>query len=456
MSNKTKGNILIADDNKAALSALDMLLRFEFEKVATVANPNLIPEMLRKSDVDIVLLDMNFTSGASTGNEGLFWLKEIKKHSPTTEVIMITAFGDVELAVKAVKSGAADFALKPWENEKLLATLHATLKYRRTNLEVKKLKSREKDMKMELGNQHPVLIGTSCSMQRVYRLVDKVAATEANVLVTGENGTGKELIAREIHKKSMCSGELMVNVDMGSIPESLFESELFGHKKGSFTDAREDRMGKFQLANKGTLFLDEIGNLPYPLQSKLLVALQNRCVVPVGSNQYVPVDIRLICATNGNLADEVTKGNFREDLLYRINTIHIHLPPLRERDEDIEELAAHFIQHYAKKYQKPGIKINGAAIKKLNRYHWPGNVRELQHTIEKAIILAEDKLLAPEDFVLYNKHEGPKYNRQTLDEMEKAMIEKAIEANDGNITAVAVQLGITRQTLYNKLKKHDL
>ena len=453
---KKTGKILIVDDNKGALSALELLLQFDFEHVVTLPGPNRIHTTLQQTEFDIVLLDMNFTAGVNTGNEGLYWLQEIKKVSPDTEVVMITAYGDIELAVKALKLGAADFTVKPWENEKLIATLKAALRLRQSNMEVTRLKNREKNMKQEWNGEPKKIVGNSPEIGKVMQLVEKVAATDANVLITGENGTGKELVARAIHQRSDRKNELMVTVDMGAIPESLFESELFGHKKGAFTDAKEDRTGKFQLANKGTLFLDEIGNLPYPLQSKLLIALENRSVFPVGSDRKMPVDIRLISATNQDMEEMIKAERFREDLLYRINTIPIHVPPLRERGKDIELLASFFLERFAKKYQKADLHLDAQALKKLMRYHWPGNVRELQHTLEKAVILAESNTLSPNDFLFQGYTRAKKDEEKTLEEMEKEIIVSTVEKYNGNLTAAANQLGISRQTLYNKIKRYDL
>lgn len=450
------GKILIVDDNKSALSALKLLLQFEFETVVAISNPNQIMAEIRATDFDVVLLDMNFSAGVNTGNEGIFWLGEIKKQSPTCEVVMITAYGDVELAVKALKLGAADFILKPWENEKLIATLHSSYKLRCSNVKVDELKSREKTIKKEINTDQRQIIGSSPKMLKVLQLICKVAKTDANVLITGENGTGKELVAREIHQKSERAAELMVSIDMGAIPETLFESELFGHKKGAFTDAREDRIGKFQLAHGGSLFLDEIGNLPMPMQAKLLAALENRTIVPVGSNKTVPIDIRLISATNCNLDELVDKQQFRQDLLYRLNTIRIEVPPLRERVEDIELLAAFFLKKFEKKYRKTQLRLSSDAIKKLSKYHWPGNVRELQHAVEKAVILSETSVIQADDFALRASSVIKENQLLTLDEMEKQMIEVAVEKNQGNLTFVANQLGISRQTLYNKMKRYDL
>ena len=450
------GKILIVDDNKSALSALKLLLGFEFETVVAISNPNQIISELRATDYDLVLLDMNFSAGVNTGNEGLYWLGEIKKQSPACEVVMITAYGDVELAVKALKLGAADFILKPWENEKLVATLLAAYKLRCSNLKVDELKTHEKTLKKEINTDQRQLIGSSPKMLKVLQLIAKVAKTDANVLITGENGTGKELVAREIHQKSDRASELMVSIDMGAIPETLFESELFGHKKGAFTDAREDRIGKFQLAHGGTLFLDEIGNLPLPMQAKLLAALENRAIVPVGSNKAIPIDIRLISATNCDLEEWVEKQQFRQDLLYRLNTIRIEVPPLRERGEDIELLATFFLKRFEKKYRKSQLRISSDAIKKLSKYHWPGNVRELQHAVEKAVILSESSVIQVEDFTLRAPSAIKENQLYTLEEMEKQMIEASMDKHQGNLTFVANQLGISRQTLYNKIKRYDI
>lgn len=449
------GKILVADDNKNALSALKMLLQLDFGIVYTVSNPNLILSTLEKDDIDIVLLDMNFSAGINTGNEGLYWLGEIRKKSPTTEVVMITAYGDVELAVKALKNGAADFVLKPWENEKLLATLHATLKFRRSNVQVQALRQQEQILKKGLNQEQRQILGTSPGILHMLQTISKVARTDANVLITGENGTGKELVAQEIHRRSERNSELLISVDMGAVHENLFESELFGHKKGAFTDAFEDRVGKFQLAHRGTLFLDEIGNLPHPLQSKLLAALQNRTIIPVGSNQPADIDIRLICATNCDLDDLVEKQKFREDLLYRINTICIEVPPLRERGDDVELLANYFLAYFEKKYRRNKMVLGQKALQKLKTYAWPGNVRELRHTIEKAVILNDSGTLKPDDFVFKSSAKLPGVG-YTLEEMEKHLIEATLDRFKGKHAPVAHQLGISRQTLYNKIKRYDL
>jgi DNA-binding NtrC family response regulator len=433
-----------------------MLLQCEFETVVTLAGPKQIYAELSKTDFDLVLLDMNFSAGVNTGNEGLFWLGEIKSKAPSIEVVMITAYGDVELAVKALKKGAADFILKPWENEKLVATLKSALKLRRSNLEVIELKHKEKTLKTGFNQEHRPVIGSSPCMLQMMQVITKVAKTDANVLITGENGTGKELVAREIHRRSERNHELLVTVDMGAIPESLFESEFFGHKKGSFTDAREDRIGKFQLAHKGSLFLDEIGNLPLSMQTKLLATLQNRTIIPVGSNQPVTTDIRLISATNCDLEQLIARQQFREDLLYRLNTIRIEIPPLRERGSDIELLATYFLRSFEKKYHKASLKFSAQTIHKLMKHSWPGNVRELQHTIEKAVILSDSDTLKPDDFILKSGGRLTEPELMTIEEMEKQMIEAALDKFNGNHSAVASQLGITRQTLYNKIKRYGL
>ncbi len=448
--------ILIVDDNLGALSALKMFLQFEFKHIKTISNPNMLNSLVPRGEFDVVLLDMNFSAGVNSGNEGLFWLSEIKKLSPNTEVIMITAFGDVELAVKALKLGAADFVLKPWENEKLLATLKAACNLSKSKKEVNKLTKKENSLKDEINKTRSNFIGESKAIKRVKSMITKVAKTDANILITGENGTGKEIVAIEIHNQSERSTEILVTVDMGAIAETLFESELFGHKKGAFTDARTDRVGKFELADKGSLFFDEIGNLPLAMQSKLLAVLQNRKIVQVGANRETPIDIRLISATNSNLDELVEKHGFREDLLYRLNTIRIELPPLRDRGDDIELLATHFLKLYEKKYKQENLILSDKAINKLNNYNWPGNVRELQHSIEKAVILSESNTIEADDFNFKNSATTITQDDTTLENMEKQMIEAALYKHCGNYSAAAQQLGITRQTIYNKIKKYGL
>lgn len=450
-------SILIVDDNKSILSALELLLKGRCKKVKTLSSPNLLLSELQKENYDVLLLDMNFSAGINTGNEGIYWLQRVLEYDQGLSVVMITAYGDVELAVKAVRMGATDFVLKPWDNEKMLVTIDSAWRLNQSRKEVRKLKLKEKQLIAEINRPAHNLIGSSPAWKNVMGLVAKVASTNANVLITGENGTGKELVAHEIHRLSERADNVMVTVDMGSITESLFESELFGHKKGSFTDAHTDRIGKIETANEGTLFLDEIGNLPIPMQAKLLSVLQNRTVIRVGDNNPVNVDVRLICATNCNLLQMVANGLFREDLLYRINTIHIELPPLRSRKSDIAELALFFLNKYSSKYNKQGIELSETAIRKLEDYSWPGNVRELQHSIEKAIILCDNSVLQPSDFVFRSIENTESVNYEgTLEEMEKKLIADAIYKHEGNLTNVSNQLGISRQTLYNKIKKYGL
>ena len=452
MSNK----ILIVDDKKSVLTALEMLVQTEFDEVITLSNPNTLISTLENDKIDVVLLDMNFRAGVNSGNEGIYWLNEIQKTDPTVVVIMITAYGDIELAVKAVKAGAFNFILKPWDNNKLLSTLHSALRLRSSKLENSSLKKERQNLKQQLNPSNYHLIGESPAMLGVLEMVRKVAETDADILITGENGTGKELIAREIHRYSKRRDEIFLNVDMGAISEHLFESEFFGHKKGAFTDAREERVGKFETANKGTIFLDEIGNLSLPLQAKMLTALQNRTITKVGDNKPIPIDIRLVSATNKDVNAMVADGTFREDLLYRINTIHIELPPLRERGNDVILLADFYIEKYARKYGKPGLKISRTAQQKLLSYDWPGNVRELQHNIERAVILSDGSMLTEYSFSLAKRTNiHPDFQTLTIEEMEKEMILSCIEREKGNMSAVAKKLGITRQTLYNKLRRFE-
>jgi len=453
-----KGKILILDDNKSVLTALEMLLQTEFDNVYTLKSPNALISTIQKHKIDAVLLDMNFSAGINNGNEGIFWLNQIQQCDPLVSVIMITAYGDVELAVKAVKEGAFDFILKPWDNNKLISTLNASLKLRKSKIENASLLKTTETLKQELKQSAQSFIGQSEPIKRVMDMVKKVAATDANIFISGENGTGKELIAREIHSHSKRNKEIMLTVDMGALNETLFESELFGHTKGSFTDAKASRIGKFEAAENGTLFLDEIGNLSLTLQAKMLSSLQNRTIVKVGSNTQIPINIRLISASNKDLNRMVSDDLFREDLLYRINTISINLPPLRDRGNDILLIAEFYLKKYANKYEKYGIKLNQKAIQKLLSYKWPGNVRELQHTMEKAVILADNKVLNEDSFSLSDATINLKkdLHHKTLDEMEKEMILANIHNESGNMSSVAKNLGISRQTLYNKLKRYGI
>ncbi len=452
-----KGTLLAVDDNKALLAAIEIIMHNEFEKVITLSDPNRINEILRQNDVDIVMLDMNFRAEYQNGNEGLFWMREIFKYDSNISVVIVTAYGDIELAVRAIREGAVDFILKPWEESKLMATINVAWQLRLSRLEASTLKNDNLLLKREINKTGEKIIhGASPTMINVSNIVRKVAGTDANVLITGENGTGKELVAREIHNLSRRSGELMVSVDMGSITESLFESELFGHVKGAYTDAKEDRKGKFEQANRGTLFLDEIGNMSLQAQAKMLSVLQNRYVVRVGSNKQIQVDIRLVCATNCDLIKMVKEGRFREDLLYRINTIMIEVPPLRDRVDDIPILANHFLKVHSERYGKNAMKISTHALEKLANHDWPGNVRELQHAVEKAVIMSESNILKPSDFVFSSTSRVLQDDNITLDEMEKNKITECLKRHNSNMSMVAVKLGITRQTLYNKMRKYNL
>lgn len=442
------GTIIIVDDNKGVLTAVQLLLKNHFSKAITLSSPVSLSSVLREENPEVVLLDMNFTSGINNGNEGLFWLHEIKRQYPNLPVVLFTAYADIDLAVRGIKEGATDFIVKPWDNQKLVETL--------LNAASQAKEGKKKNRKKENPSIAAMYWGESSAMQQLRMLVEKVATTNANILITGENGTGKEMLAWEIHALSSRYKETMVSVDMGAITESLFESELFGHVKGSFTDAHADRTGKFEAANHSSLFLDEIGNLPYHLQAKLLTAIQQRSIVRVGSNEPVPVDIRLICATNRNLQGMVDKGEFREDLLYRINTIHVEIPPLRNRREDIVPLAERFITRFCKQYDKAPISLTASACEKLTAHSWYGNIRELEHAIEKAVIICDGNSIPAEMFQLVQKTEIQQTEASTLEEMEKAMIRKALDKCGGNLSAVASQLGITRQTLYNKMKKFGL
>ncbi|TGV03410.1 sigma-54-dependent transcriptional regulator [Flavivirga rizhaonensis] len=452
-----KGKILIVDDKKSVLSALELLLQSEYKTITTLANPNGITSISDLNTYNVIMLDMNFSAGVNTGNEGFYWLKRINELTQNTSIIMMTAYGGVELAVRALKEGATDFILKPWDNHKLLSTIQSAYQLQQSRKEVSHLKEKTKHLKQLINKNETPIIGNSKAINQVLKITQKVAKTKANILITGENGTGKELIAQAIHNGSLRKDEVLVTVDMGAITESLFESELFGHTKGAFTDAHEDRAGKFETANGGTLFLDEIGNLSLTLQAKLLAVLENREIFRVGSNDPIPVDIRLICATNCNLEQMVDEDLFREDLLYRINTIQIEVPPLRLRDDDILLLAEYFLTSYSSKYGKSGLKLNASSKKKLLNHQWPGNVRELQHTIERSVILSEHNILTSNDFVFKKQaFSATQEMNITLDDMEKTMIENALVKHEQNFSAAANQLGITRQTLYNKIKRYGI
>lgn len=449
---KKEGNILVVDDNRSILEALKILLSSYFNKVVTIPSPNQIKSKLHSEKIDLVLLDMNFSAGINNGNEGLFWLSEIKKERPDCIVILITAYAEIELAIKAIKEGANDFIIKPWNNAKLVSTLQSAIQSKKTK------KKERKNTSSEISDEQPMYWGNSNTMKHLQLITEKIAVTDANVLITGENGTGKEMLAQTIFQLSSRKDQQFVCVDMGSITETLFETELFGHVKGAFTDAKNDHTGKFELAQNGTLFLDEIGNLPYYLQSKLLTAIQRRSIIRVGNNTPIDIDIRLICATNRQLENMVILGTFREDLLYRINTIHLEIPPLRSRKEDIIPLASIFLKRYCKKYNKQYPEFPDDVKDILLKHTWPGNIRELQHCMEKAVIISENGTLRKHDIQItsYPQTQTSLDTGITLNEMEYEMIKLAIKQHKGNMSAVASQLGISRQTLYNKMKKYDL
>lgn len=438
-----KGTLLVVDDSHNILAAVKMLAESAFENVVTISNPNSIPARLRTDKPDVVLLDMNFVSGVNTGNEGLYWLRQIKSISRSVSVVLFTAYADINLAVTGMRDGADDFIVKPFENKKMLETL---------------LNARDKMSPSTAKKQQSAMFwGDSPAMKSLRTVAEKVAATDANILITGENGTGKEMLAKEIHRMSLRSSRSMVAIDMGAVSETLFESELFGHMKGAFTDAKSDKQGKFELAEGGTLFLDEIGNLPYSLQAKLLTALQRRAIVRVGGTEQIPINVRLLCATNRNLDEMVAEGSFREDLLYRINTIRLHLPSLRERRDDIVPLAKLFLEKYATTYNKAGTTLSDEAAQKLTRQPWYGNIRELQHAMEKAVILSEGETINADDIDEGRVRPNDKCDTATtIVEMERNLIMTTMKECAGNMAAAAARLGISRQTLYNKLKKYGL
>lgn len=450
------GTLLVVDDNKSILTSVEMLLNNYFNKVITLCSPNSLHSLLRKEQVDVVLLDMNFKAGINSGNEGLHWLREIRQADPTIGVVLFTAYADIELAVNGIKEGAADFVVKPWENSRLVQIL--------TTVRDQVQKQRKGERVQKLDAEESMSWGVSPAMAALRRQIERFSTTDANVLITGENGTGKEMLAREIHRLSLRARRAWVSVDMGALTDTLFESELFGHNKGAFTDAREDRIGRFEAADGGTIFLDEIGNLPYHQQAKLLTVLQQRQVIRVGSNYPIPVDIRLICATNRNLDEMVAAGTFREDLLYRINTLHVQLPPLRERPEDIKPLAERFLKQYAGQYGRQVCEFSATALERLVNHPWYGNIRELQHMVEKAVILSEGSTLEADCLQLSETTKtgsSQAANRAvqpvvTLEENEKRVIADALYQCNGNLSQAASCLGVSRQTLYNKMKRYGL
>jgi len=458
MSEK-QGRVLVVDDNEDVLLAARLLLSQHVATVHTEKDPVNIPPLLRNNDYDAVLLDMNFTRDVSSGQEGFHWLARILEIDPASVVVLITAYGDVDTAVRAIKEGATDFVLKPWQNEKLWATVSAAMNLRRSRVEANRLRQRQRQLSADLDQPFSEFIGVCPAMQQVFAVIEKVAGTDASVLILGENGTGKELVAREIHRQSKRARDVFISVDVGAISESLFESELFGHVRGAFTDAREDRAGRLEVANGGTLFLDEIGNLPQSLQTKLLSVLETRQVVRVGSNSPRPIDIRLISATNRPIHKKVVNGDFRHDLLYRINTVEIHLPPLRERQADIPLLIEHFLDRFRRKYQKQVQQASPAALKLLQRYPWPGNVRELRHAVERAVIMSSSPVLEVVDFSLSFDDQAVSalhLDDFNLEQVERAVITKALDKYQGNISQAAGELGLTRASLYRRIQKYGL
>lgn len=456
---KTEAKILVVDDDMDVLNTARMYLKQQFTLVQIENDPERIPDHFERESFDVVLLDMNFNKGENDGEDGLLWLNRILDIDPNAIVILITAYGEFDLAVKAIKAGGTDFITKPWKNEKLFGTITSALQLRQSKLEVHRLKNTTKSISNDVDQKYAHFLGDSLPMQRVFSLIEKVGPTDANILVLGENGTGKELAARALHKRSERANEVFIKVDLGSISESLFESELFGHVKGAFTDAKEDKPGRFELAQGGTLFLDEIGNLSLPLQAKLLSVLQQRKVSRVGSGKEIPVDIRLVCATNMPLYEMVEKGEFRQDLLYRINTVELKMPSLAERPEDIEILVDHFLKVFGKKYKKSNMRIDAGTLNKLKKHNWPGNIRELEHAVERAVILGEGNKLEANDFMLgQSKASKSKSEEESLNitENEKRLILKALDLHNGNVTRAAKELGLDRLALYRRMQKYGL
>jgi DNA-binding NtrC family response regulator len=455
---KLEGDILIVDDDPDVLATARMFLKQHGFTVTTEQKPASIPALLKKAVFDVILLDMNFSRGENDGKEGLHWLEQILQADPQAIVILITAYGEVDLAVQTIKLGATDFVLKPWNNEKLLATMLSAMKLRESRLEVEKLQNTRQTLSADIHQQFGELIGTSPAIQEVYSLIEKVAPTDANVLILGENGTGKELVARALHNHSLRNKEVFISVDLGALSETLFESELFGHVKGAFTDAREDKPGRFEVASGGTIFLDEIGNLSPPLQAKLLTVLQSRKVRRLGSIHEKSVNIRLICATNMPLYEMVAQNTFRQDLLYRINTVEIRVPALRERKEDIPLLISHFMQLYGRKYKKASLRLEPQVVSRLKKYDWPGNIRELQHAVERAVILHEHPVISSAELFLQKQRLPVRNSGRTLslEEVERNYLKELIEKNEGNISKVAKELGMTRPALYRRINKYGL
>ncbi len=449
---------MLVDDDEFVLLSIKLLLEQHYTSVKTTNNPERIPSLFDKEQIDVVVLDMNFRHGDTTGNQGRFWLKKILSISPETQIILVTAYADINVAVESIKEGALDFIVKPWQNEKLLSTVKTAFLMSQEKRKVRQLKSQQKSLVSALDQRHEPLIGESASMTSIKKVIEKIAPTEANVLILGQNGTGKEVIAREIHRHSQRADGVFMTVDVGSLSGSLFESELFGHKKGSFTDAKEDRIGRFEAAAGGTILLDEIGNLSLPLQAKLLTILQHKQVIRLGTNTPIDLDVRVLCATNCDLPAMVKEGKFREDLLYRINTVEITLPPLHDRIEDIPLIAEYFLSRFGQKYQKTYLKLSNQALSYLQKYHWPGNIRELQHSLERAVIMSEGKQLEPEDFGSMQKQSTSDLTLDdfNLERLEAWAIRKAIAKHGGNISHAAEELGLSRGALYRRIETYGI
>ena len=460
MNTDPKASLLIVDDNEDVLLAARMLFERQGFHIDAEKDPERLLSRLRNKRYDVILLDMNYTRDASSGREGLHWMEKIFEYDPKAIVIPITAYGDVDLAVRSMKAGATDFIEKPWKNEKILATVSTAVKLSRSRTEIDSLRDRQDRLAQDIDQSFNQFIGESHAIREVFSIIDKVAATDANILIMGENGSGKEVVAREIHRRSLRRSEVFLSVDLGAISETLFDSELFGHTKGAFTDAKSDRKGRFEVASGGSLFLDEIGNLSLSLQQKLLSALQSREITPVGSNKRIPIDVRLICATNMPLLEMINERTFRQDLYYRINTVEIHIPPLRERLDDLPLLIDSFIENNARKYKKPIRKISKSALKRLQEYNWPGNVRELQHAVERAVIMSDGEVLEAEDFFLNVTHKDKDglldLDDYNLEQVEKRVIQRVIEMRQGNVSQAAKDLGLTRTSLYRRMEKHGL
>lgn len=454
---KYPASILIVDDDDHVVLTSKLILKEYFEKIETLDSPKTLETKLKQQEYDVILLDMNFKPGSTSGNEGIFWMNRIRQLSPNSQVVLQTAYGDIELAVKSIKEGAVDFLPKPWDKEKLVTTMLNAYQQATARRENHELKSKQKALQAHLLNDNTPFIASAQSMQSILNSIDQVAETDASILILGENGTGKELVAKAIHQKSNRAQGPFIVVDVGAIPPNLFESEILGHEKGSFTDARETRIGKFELANKGTLFLDEIGNLPLDLQVKLLSVLQTKVVTKVGSNKPTEVDVRVICATNAPIYDFVLNGNFRQDLFYRIKTIEIKLPPLRERKEDIPGLFQYYFDVFTKRYKK-SLDVDASLMHELTVYKWPGNIRELQHAVERAVILCKEAKLSAADFQLIETadDQSNKLNSLNLVEMEREIIRQALRKSGNNMTKAAEELGIGRTTLYRKINEYGL